>query len=118
MKKELTCIVCPVGCRIFVETENSGKITSITGNSCQRGVKYAEAEITNPTRIVTSTAAVENRPGVYLPVKTSAPVPKGEIFTVMEKINAARAKAPVHIGDVIIKDVFPGTDILATADID
>lgn len=118
MIKELTCIVCPVGCRISVETDKSGDIASITGNSCPKGAKYAEAEIRDPRRTVTSTVSVKNRPGIYLPVKTSSPVPKDRIFDVMERINSVSAEAPVSIGNVIIKDVYPGINIIATADVD
>ena len=34
--RELTCIVCPLGCRIKVELDGD-KIVSVTGNTCPRG---------------------------------------------------------------------------------
>ena len=42
MIKTLTCIECPVGCEIRVETEN-GEVKSVQGNSCPRGKMYAES---------------------------------------------------------------------------
>lgn len=45
--RELTCVVCPAGCKITV-TLDDGKITDITGFTCARGKKYAESEVTLP----------------------------------------------------------------------
>lgn len=110
MKKELTCIVCPMGCRMQVE--KTGDTLSVTGHTCRRGEEYAIAECTAPTRTVTSTLRLED--GRLVAVKTAAPIPKEKIFEVMEIIRAAKAKAPVSIGQTLISDVF-GTDIIATA---
>ena len=57
-KRELICIGCPMGCPLTVELEG-GEILSITGHTCRRGEVYARKEVTNPTRIVTSTVDVE-----------------------------------------------------------
>ena len=53
-KRELTCIGCPLGCSITVTLEN-GEIKDVAGYTCKRGHDYARKEVTNPTRIVTST---------------------------------------------------------------
>ena len=44
--RELTCIVCPKGCRLKVDEENNW---AVTGNSCPRGAEYGKAECTAPT---------------------------------------------------------------------
>ena len=54
MTKELTCVVCPAGCPMTVTLDENGNVVSVTGNTCARGKKYAESEITkqqmaNPT---------------------------------------------------------------------
>ena len=110
MKRELTCIVCPAGCNLIVEMEK-GKVTSVTGNTCPRGVKYASDECTNPKRTVTSTVRCEDK--TVIPVKTDCPIPKEKVFECMEIINKKIANLPISIGDVIIKDVF-GANIIAT----
>lgn len=74
MKRELTCICCPIGCRLTVEMNGEG-IAKISGNTCDRGRVYAENECTNPQRIVTST--VLTRKGTLVSVKTDKPIPKG-----------------------------------------
>ena len=55
--RELTCIGCPMGCPLTV-TMKAGEVISVTGNTCKRGDIYARKEVTNPTRIVTSTVRV------------------------------------------------------------
>ena len=52
--KQLNCINCPLGCLLTVTLED-GKITSVTGNTCPRGEKYAHQELTDPQRMLTST---------------------------------------------------------------
>lgn len=111
--RELTCIVCPRGCRISVRLGPSGAPEEISGYSCPRGLEYAKSECTHPMRTVTSTVVTPD--GGVVPVKTSAPVPKEDIAAVMTAIKSATAPLPVHIGDVLIKNVCgTGADILAT----
>ena len=110
MTRELVCIICPRGCGLKVEMEE-GKILSITGNSCPRGVKYAEDECCNPQRTVTSTVRCDN--GRMISVKTDRPIAKDKVFECMKQINSATAHLPVAIGDVIIADVF-GSNVVAT----
>ena len=114
MKRELVCIICPRGCLMTAEITEGG--VAVKGNACKRGEEYAIAEMTAPKRTVTSMVRVSNREDTMVSVKTSAPIPKENIFDVMEKIRAANVDAPVAIGDVIIPDLF-GVDIVATKDV-
>lgn len=112
--KELICITCPRGCRLHVDDN-----LNVTGNNCPRGVLYAKAELTHPTRMVTSTVAVDSPINPRLPVKTKEPIPKELIFKVMEEIDKVIVKTPIIIGDVIISNVLgSGVDIIATKNID
>lgn len=110
MKRDLTCIVCPIGCSLTVEFEGD-KILSVTGNTCPRGVNYASDECLCPKRTITSTVKCDN--GDVLPVKTDTTIPKDKIFECMKIINNAVAHLPVSVGDVIIENVF-GANIIAT----
>lgn len=47
-------------------------------------------------------------------VKTAAPVRKSEMFDVMQRINAASCVLPVRVGDIIVKDIADGVDLVAT----
>ena len=114
MKKDMTCVACPLGCQITVELEGN-EVISVTGNTCKRGDAYARTEISNPVRSIHSTVTVANGEHPVVPCKTSGPIPKGAIFDVMKEINKVTVDAPVKIGDVFIADVCgTGVDIVAT----
>jgi len=113
MTKEMTCIVCPLGCQLTLQPE--GDTFAVTGNKCPRGKKYAIEEMTAPKRVITSTVAVEE--GLYpvISVKTEAPVPKELIFEVMEDLSEVMMSAPVAVGDVVIENVRgTGVNVVAT----
>ena len=110
MKRELTCIVCPIGCSLKVELDGD-KVISVSGNTCKRGEKYANDECTNPKRTITSTVKCDD--GVVVSVKTDTTIPKDKMYECMEIINKTVAHLPISVGDVIIKDVF-GANIVAT----
>lgn len=114
-KRELTCIGCPLGCALVV-TMDGGAVAKVEGNTCRRGDDYARKEVTNPTRIVTSTVMVEGGKDVTVAVKTRSDVPKGKIFDCMRTLKGVTVKAPVHIGDVIVPDAAgTGVDIVASS---
>ena len=120
MKKEtLTCVVCPMGCQITVEHEGN-EIISVDGYTCVRGKNYAAGELTNPVRTLTSTIAVIKNDGtaVRIPVKSSKPIPKAELFGVMEKIHSTKIKErKIEVGDVLIPGISEGADIIACGEI-
>lgn len=118
-KRELTCIGCPLGCSITVTMEN-GEIQEVTGYTCKRGHDYARKEVTNPTRIVTSTVRLTgSRSGeAVVSCKTAQDIPKGKIFDIVSALKGVTAQAPVHIGDVLLSNVAgTGVDIVATKNV-
>ncbi len=114
MDKNLTCIICPLGCPLTVSGE--GENLTVSGNTCPKGAVYARDEILNPTRTITSIVRVTNRIDTMLSVKTAAPISKVEITEAMEIIKQTTVTAPVKIGDVIISD-FYGTTLVATKNV-
>ena len=113
--RELICIGCPMGCRMAVELDG-GKVLSVSGYTCPRGKAYAEKEVTNPRRIVTSTVKVIGGAKERVSCKTAEDIPKDKIAEVMEEINKACVEAPVIIGEVLIPNVAgTGVDVVATA---
>lgn len=112
--RELICIGCPMGCMMTV-TLKEGQVTSVAGNTCKRGDAYARKEVTNPTRIVTSSIPVRDGVLPVVSVKTREDIPKGKIQDVMRALQHVTVQAPVQIGDVILKDVAgTGVDLIAT----
>ena len=116
-KRELTCIGCPLGCALTVEM-NDGEVISVTGNTCKRGDDYARKEVTNPTRIVTSSVKVEDGSLAAVSVKTKEDIPKGKIFDCVKALKDVCVKAPIAIGDVVLADVAgTGVDVIATKNV-
>ena len=77
-KRELICIGCPLGCPLTVTME--GEQITVAGNTCKRGEIYAKKEVTNPTRVVTSSVHVKNGEIAMVSVKTKNDIPKDKIF--------------------------------------
>jgi len=91
-----------------------GKVVSITGNSCKRGIEYAAQESVAPKRMVTAVVAVKGRK-TPASVKTRTPIPKEKIFDCMKAIEALDLRPPVNMGDVLCPDVCgTGVDVIAT----
>ena len=112
-EKNLICIGCPMGCPLTVKMEH-GEVVSVTGNTCKRGDIYARKEVTNPTRIVTSTVRVTGGSEAMVSVKT-----KEEIFDCVKALKNVEVAAPVHIGDVLVKNVAgTGVDVIATKNVE
>ena len=117
-KRELICIGCPMGCPIVVEMED-GKVLSVTGNTCPRGESYARKEVTNPTRIVTTTVRVDGGKVPMINVKTEQDIPKDKIFECIAALRGVTMKAPIHIGDIILENVAgTGVNIVAAGNVE
>lgn len=116
--KNLTCINCPMGCPLTIEMEGE-QVIQVSGNTCKRGEIYARKEVTNPTRIVTTTVKVANGTSDMVSVKTKEDIPKGKIFDCVKALKNMQVEAPVHIGDVIADNIAEtGVDIVATRNIE
>lgn len=116
--RNLTCINCPMGCALSVNMDGK-EVVSVSGNTCKRGEVYAHKEMTNPTRIVTSTVRVANGREDMVSVKTREDVPKEKIFECINGLKCVEIDAPVHIGDVIVSNIAgTGVDVIATKNVE
>ena len=86
-----------MGCALLVEMDGK-EIISVTGNTCKKGAEYAVKEVTDPTRIVTTTVRVKNGSMPVVSVKTAQDIPKGKIFDCVEALRDVCVEAPVQIG--------------------
>ncbi|HOA85313.1 MAG TPA: DUF1667 domain-containing protein, partial [Bacillota bacterium] len=114
MKRKLICIVCPKGCEISVEYDETTKeVLNMTGHACRRGEEYARAECIAPKRTLTTTVRIKG--GGLLPVRTDKPIPRELMFECMKVINRAEAPKDAKIGDVIIPNILgTGSNIIAS----
>jgi len=114
MKKEITCISCPNGCILEVDAEN-GKVVSLKGNECKKGIDYAKNEIFNPLRFVTTTVKITGTSISFLPVRTSKPVPRSICGKIVKEASKIKLNAPINVGQIIAPDILStGTDLIAT----
>ena len=113
--RNITCIVCPMGCSLTVEEGAAGAdgfpALSISGNRCPRGAVYAQEEIRAPKRVVTATCAInsgtaEAKRGPYaprrVPVKTVSPCPREMIPALLADVYKTTIRLPVKAGDTVI----------------
>ena len=117
MKKELICIVCPMGCYLTVAYLGT-KISGVSGNRCKVGLEYAEKEMSNPERTLTTTVKVKNGHLPLVSVRTNKPIPKGRILDAMNLLAKVEVEAPIKIREPIIQNIFDtGVNVVATKSI-
>lgn len=118
MLREFTCIMCPQGCDISVELDGA-TITGIAGNKCAKGEAYVTQEIENPMRNIATSVLIDGGELPLASVRLSGAIPKDRIFDVMAEIRRVELPAPVHEGDVVIRDALGlGADVIITKDVD
>lgn len=115
--RELICINCPLGCGLTV-TLKDGDVVKVEGNTCPKGEAYVKEEVTDPTRIVTSTVRVSGGVLPVVSVKTASDIPKEKIMDCAKALKNVKIQAPVSIGDVVVEDVCgTGVSVIATKNI-
>ena len=112
MEKNLICVVCPVGCRMKVT--GTPEDLKVEGNLCDKGITYAYDEITNPLRMVCTTAKITGGIHSVIPVRTDVPIPDKYKLEVVKEVNKLTLTSPIKMGDIIIENVFEtGVNIVA-----
>ena len=103
-EREITCIACPVGCRLSVWQDGDGAVM-VDNNQCARGKKYGAQEYTAPMRMVTSSVRVIGGPEPLAAVRSAAPIPKQRIAQALREIHALSAAPPLKVGDILLDDL-------------
>ncbi len=110
----LTCVLCPVGCELEVETGPDACL-QVTGNQCDKGIPFAEEEVLRPRRNLATSVPVRGTASRMVSVRLSGTVPREMIFPILAEIAKLRPEAPVRRGQVLIADVLStGVDVVAT----
>jgi CxxC motif-containing protein len=117
MNKEMICIGCPMGCYLRVDYVGT-TIRDVSENRCKVGLKYAEKEISNPERTLTTSVKVKHGHLPLVSVRTNKPIPKSRILDAMNLLAKVEVEAPIKIGELIIQNIFnTGVNIVATKNI-
>jgi CxxC motif-containing protein len=116
--REVTCIICPVGCRAKVVLEK-GRVLAVESVECPRGKVYAISELKAPVRDFFSTVRVRGAKIGVLPVRTTRPIPKDKVMDCSRELSGISVEAPVRLGQIIARNVLGlGVDVIATRDLD
>ena len=111
---EMTCIRCPMGCRLTVTQD--GDSFTVSGNTCRRGEEYGIQEMRCPMRTVTTSVRVKGGRRPVCSVKTADQVPKASIGDVLSEVKTLEVEAPIRIGQVICANIAgTGVNLVATA---
>jgi CxxC motif-containing protein len=114
--KQITCIICPIGCRISVDVTGDEYVFS--GNRCAKGKAFAKTEMTSPVRSLTTVVRTAFPWAPVLPVKTKGEVPKEKIKEIIRELSGITITERIEIGDTVAADILgTGCDIIATSDI-
>lgn len=117
-KHEYTCINCPMSCALEL-TEEDGRVVDVKGAQCKVGKSYAEEEFRDPRRVVTTTVPVKDGLLPLLPVRSTAPIPKGLLLDAAHKLATVVVDAPVESGQVILTDLLgTGVDVISSRDLE
>ncbi len=101
----LTCLACPVGCKLAIDLDEAAEITAIRQNRCPRGPVFARQERIDPQRIITTTVAIRNARHQRLPVRLDGEVSRSDMMRLLKEIHRFVAQAPVKAGDVLLENV-------------
>lgn len=123
MKSSLTCIVCPNGCHLEIDTAEQPcgavSILNVTGGTCPKGEQYARQELINPQRNIATSVAVTGGVFPLVSVRLTAPIPKERIFEAIEEIKKCVITAPIEAGAVIIHHILGyEADVITTKSVE
>jgi CxxC motif-containing protein len=118
MKRIMTCIECPQGCRLELETDGA-RLISVAGGKCKRGPAYAKQETEAPLRTLTTSVLTRGLELRMLPVRTSGPIPREKLFDAMEAARRIVVTSPVKAGAVVATNFMGlGADLVACRRLD
>ncbi|MDR1604025.1 MAG: DUF1667 domain-containing protein [Gracilibacteraceae bacterium] len=115
-EKEIPCLICPTGCRLrLVWAEANPAARQINGAGCARGIEYAEQEMTDPRRTLTSTVKVRGGRLPLVSVRSAAPLPRDLLLPAVALLRDLCLDAPVESGRVLLADILgAGTALVTT----
>ncbi|MBN1351673.1 DUF1667 domain-containing protein [candidate division KSB1 bacterium] len=113
MTEILTCIMCPLGCEMTVETNDD--LVTVTGNQCEKGEVFAQEEVLHPIRNLATSVPIAGKHFKMLSVRLSDRVPRHLLKEIIAEIAKLRPGPPVKRGQVLISNVLKsGANVIAT----
>jgi len=114
--RELTCIVCPVGCRARVRVEG-GRAVGWEGLECRAGEEYVKREVELPLRDFFTVVRVKG--GGVVPVRSTGPIPRERLLEASRELAGLEVEGPVRVGEVLVRNLLGmGVDVVATGEVE
>ena len=112
--REVTCIVCPVGCRVKIYLKDDQAVR-VEGNLCPHGVEYAVSEVLDPKRPFFTVVRVIGGDLPVVSVRSDKPVPKRIVKAIVKELAKIELRAPIQVGEIVLRDVgHLGVNLIAT----
>lgn len=84
----------------------------------QKGRNMQKKRMTAPVRMLTSSVRVNGGVMPVVSVKTASAIPKEKIKECAEALKSIEVKAPIAIGEAVVKDLcHTGVDLVATRNV-
>lgn len=113
-ERTLTCIQCPKGCLLSVAVVD-GRVTSVTGNDCDKGPPWAHQEVEDPVRTLTTSVRVLRGREDLVSVRTDGSIPRRLLAEALSVAKELRVEAPVAMGRVVAENLAgSGVNLVAT----
>ena len=111
--KVMICISCPIGCQLNVEVVEKTAM-KVEGYTCKKGKKYAEQEVSDPRRMLTTTVSISGGLWSRIPVRSASAVPKDLVMKICRDLHRIQLQSPVKMGTVVLENAGEtGISILA-----
>lgn len=94
---DLVCTVCPNGCALRVTPDGDGGWT-VEGALCERGRRFAVAEMTAPVRTLTTSIPVVGGVRPMASLRSCEPLPKASLREAVRRLDGLSLTAPVTLG--------------------
>jgi len=112
--RTIPCIICPLYCSIEVRSAKES-VAVVAGHKCIRGKAYAEAELTQPMRTLTTSIPIHGGTHEMASVRTSAPISLSMFSAAMDTLKRSVLEAPVFLGDCLVDNLCgTGSKVIAT----
>ena len=88
-----------------MQVEVLSEAVRVSGHACRRGVAYAEAEVKDPRRMITTTVRVRGGVLPLVPVRSREPIPKDRIREALAELREVTLDAPVSMHQLVSSSV-------------
>jgi CxxC motif-containing protein len=96
-----------------------GKVLTVVGNTCEKGPPWAQQEIEDPVRTLTTSVRVIRGVDELVSVRSTGAIPRRLLADALSVAKQLRIEAPVVLGRVVAQNLAgSGIDLVATRAVD